>query len=58
MNFPHRFLAPPMMDEAALVVETGFTPAELDEMPQALIERILVYKGVKNVAVHGGTYNP
>ena len=40
-----------------LVVETGFTPAELDAMPQALIERILIYKGVKNVTVNGGTYN-
>ena len=46
------------MDEAMLVIETGFTPAELDEMPQALIERMLIYKGVKNVTVNGGTYNP
>lgn len=41
-----------------LIVETGFTPSELDEIPQALLERIIIYKCVKSVVVNGGTYNP
>jgi hypothetical protein len=46
------------MDEAMLVAETGFTPDELDAMPQPLLELLLIYKGVKAVTVNGGTYNP
>ena len=56
--YPARYLAPPMMDEAMLVVETGFTPIQLDEIPEALIQRMLIYTGVKQVTLYGGNYNP
>ena len=58
MKLPHKHLAPSMMEEAILVVELGLTPDELDEIPESLLERICIYKGVKNVMINGGTYNP
>jgi len=58
MKIPQKHLPPPGIEQAMLVCETGFTPDQLDAMPQSLIERILVYKGVSYVSQHGGTYNP
>lgn len=41
-----------------LITEIGFPPEVLDKMPQPLIERLLIYKGVKNVAMYGGNWQP
>jgi len=49
---------PPELEEAMLVIETGFPPQVIDEWPQPLIERLLIYKGVKNVARFGGEWQP
>ncbi len=58
MKQPKRYLPPPGMDEAMLVMETGFTPDELNEMPDALVERMIIYMGVKQVTLYGGNYDP
>lgn len=39
-----------------IICELGFPPDVIDEMPQQLIEKMLVYKGVKNVTMYGGDY--
>jgi hypothetical protein len=57
MAFPHKYLVPQGMDEAMLVVETGFTPDQLDEFAEDLLQHIMIYKNVKEVAQNGGTYN-
>lgn len=41
-----------------IIVETGLPPQVLDILPETLIQQILIYKNVKNVAEFGGTYNP
>jgi len=41
-----------------LVCELGHTPEELDRMDAGLIQRMLIYKGVKNVAMFGGDWRP
>ena len=46
------------MEEAMLITEIGFPPQVIDEMGQPLIERLLIYKGVKNVTQNGGTWEP
>lgn len=46
------------MEEAMLVTELGYPPQVIDEWPQALIDRMLIYKGVKNVAIYGGNWQP
>lgn len=46
------------MEEPILLVETGWSPEVLGEMPQADIESVMIYKNVKNVAENGGEYNP
>lgn len=55
---PDRFLLPPEMEEALLIVETGFPPEVIDNWPQSLIDRVLIYKGVRNVAKYGGDWQP
>ena len=49
---------PPEMEEPMLLVETGWSPEALGEMPQAVIENVLIYKNVKYVAENGGEYSP
>lgn len=46
------------MEEAMLIVEIGFPPQVINEWPQSLIERLIIYKGVKNVAQFGGDWQP
>jgi hypothetical protein len=58
MKIPGRYRLPPEMEEAMLVVELNVKPWELDRLPQTLIEKILIYRGVKNVATYGGTWQP
>ena len=41
-----------------LLVETGWPPDTLGEMPQATVEAVIIYKSVKSVAENGGEYNP
>jgi hypothetical protein len=55
---PNRFRLPPELEEAMLVTEIGYPPEVLDNMSQGLVERILIYKGVKNVAENGGDWQP
>jgi hypothetical protein len=55
---PSRFRLPPEMEEALLICEIGLPPQIMDEWPQALIENIMIYKGVKNVAQYGGDWQP
>ena len=58
MKIPSRYRLPPELEEAMLIIETGFPPQVIDQWPQSLIERLLVYKGVKNVAQYGGDWQP
>jgi len=57
MKIPKSYQVPPEMEEAMLVVETGFTPDELDKMPQSLIYKMIMYQNVREVAKSGGEYN-
>lgn len=43
--------------DAFVIVETGCRPtlAELDAMPQALVDKVLLYKAVKGIIEQGGT---
>lgn len=45
------------MREAILVVETGFSPDQLDGFSQAILERIMLYKEIRNLIIAGGTFN-
>lgn len=58
LKMPSRFGLPPEMEEAMLILELGFPPQVIDEWPQGLIDRLLIYKGVKNVAQFGGSWQP
>ena len=42
------------MDEAILLVETGWTQEQLDNAPESLLNNMMVYKGIKNVMQNGG----
>jgi hypothetical protein len=46
------------MEEAMLVSELAMTPSEIYKLPRELIEKILIYKGVKNVTANGGDWQP
>jgi hypothetical protein len=48
---------PTTATEAHYFVEMGTTPSatELDNMPQLLVDKILIYKAVKRVVENGGT---
>jgi hypothetical protein len=48
---------PAEMQEAILVVETGFTPEELDSLPQPILERIMLYKEIRGITIAGGTFD-
>jgi len=58
MKIPSRFGLPPELEDAMIIEETGFPPQVTDEWPQSLIERLIVYKGVKNVVQYGGNWQP
>jgi hypothetical protein len=46
------------MEDAILIDETGFPPQVTDEWPAELVERLVVYKGVKNAAIYGVDWQP
>jgi hypothetical protein len=46
---PELYELPPGMDEAIMLVETGWTPEMLDNCPQTLLDKMLIYKSVRNV---------
>ena len=48
---------PAEMREAILVVETGFSPEELDSFPQPVLERMMLYKEIKSIIAGGGTFD-
>jgi len=41
-----------------LVTETGLSPDALGELPERLLDEIIIYRGVKNVAQFGGEWQP
>jgi hypothetical protein len=55
---PTRFRLSPEMEEAMLVSELGFPPQVIAEWPQSFIECLAIYKGVKDVALYGGDWQP
>lgn len=46
------------MIDAHFLSETGWPPDVLDRMPIDRIQRFLLYKAVRHVAEHGGSYDP
>ena len=58
MKLPRKHDMPSEMNEAMLIAETGFTPDELSAMPEPVLARLLIYKGVKAVLEYGGSYDP
>ena len=57
MVLPSRHRMPMEMVEAVLVTELGIEPDKLDMYDQELIDRMLLYRGVKSALTNGGTYN-
>jgi len=41
-----------------LIVETGLSPAEIENMSERLLQDIIVYKSTKSVTENGGHYDP
>lgn len=58
LKMPSRYRLPPELEEAMIITEIGFPPQVINEWPQPLIEKILIYKGVKAVAQFGGDWQP
>ena len=52
-----KYAMPAGMQEAILVVETGFSPEQLDRIPEAMLERIMLYRKVRSVMVSGGSFD-
>jgi hypothetical protein len=55
---PSHYRLPPEMEEAMLICELNLPPSVIDNMPDRLIEKIMIYKGVKAVTEGGGTWEP
>ena len=55
---PKRFMIPAPLQEAFLITELGYPPEVYENWPEHLIEEILIYKGVKNVTINGGDWQP
>ena len=55
---PNKFRVPSQLKEAMLVIETGFPPDVLGEMPEHLLDEMVLYRGVKNVIEYGGNWQP
>lgn len=58
MKMPQRFIAPREFNQAMRVLELGFSPETLDNMPAPLVDLMIIYKNVKDVALYGGVYEP
>jgi len=39
-------------------IELGLTPQALDELPEALVRKLVIYQQIKNVAMYGGNWQP
>ncbi len=50
------FQMPDEMEEAFILVETGWSPDVLEKQPVELIEAIFLYKQIKGIAVNGGEF--
>jgi hypothetical protein len=46
------------MEEVMITTELGIMPWDLDRLPQSFIEKALIFRGVKDVAVNGGNWQP
>lgn len=57
-KIPGKYGPPPEIVEAMLVCELGFTPDVLDKLPYQLIQKMMIYKGVRHVAEWGGEWQP
>lgn len=55
---PSRYGIPPEMEDAALLVETGWAPDILDGVPVDRLAKYLLYKNIKDIAQFGGEYTP
>jgi hypothetical protein len=42
------------MVDAILLVETGWTPTELDDAYESLVNNVILYKAIKKVSQEGG----
>ncbi len=52
---PKRYSLPLEMEDAILIVETGWTEKQVDNAPENLLRMILLYKAVKQVNEYGGS---
>ena len=43
------------MTDAHLLFDTGWTPSELDGVSEERLQKYLLYRAVREVAVHGGS---
>lgn len=46
---------PEEMTDAHLLFDTGWTPSELDGVSEERLQKYLLYRAVREVAVHGGS---
>jgi len=52
---PRRYALPSDMEDAALLDALWpYTLAQINDMPEKLLQRLLLYRAVKNVATYGG----
>jgi len=51
---PIKYSLPSEMGEAILLVETGWTPEEIDNASENLLSNMLLYKAIKQVSQYGG----
>ena len=51
---PDKVQIPEEMTEAVILVETGWPPSELDKAAEATVQRVMLYKAIKNVCEYGG----
>lgn len=46
------------LQDAHLLVETGWSPEVLDDIPQERLELYLLYRRVRDVVIYGGSFDP
>lgn len=57
-KMPGKYRPPLEMNEAMLVCELGLPPQVIADMDEGLIQRMLIYRGVKAATEHGGNWQP
>jgi hypothetical protein len=55
IGLPKGYSMPDEMEDAILLVETGWTPEQLDNASEKLINNFLLYKAIKQVLQNGGS---